>query len=150
MWIQLAAGSSFYYRRWENGVKEPTWVSSEPMKMRRIRVRSLLAGCISCLRCVRTSGLTCRSSPLASPRTAVLSSRVSLFFCVAFFFSFCLFVSPLSSPAAERDRSVSRYCLCAYSSHVQPVVRASAFALRARTYLSLRRTVVNIWLRTRK
>lgn len=31
---------------------KPTWVSSVPMKMRRIRVRSLLAGCISCLRCV--------------------------------------------------------------------------------------------------
>lgn len=40
------------------------------MKTRRIRVRSLLAGCISCLRCVCvwTSGLTCRSSPFASPR----------------------------------------------------------------------------------
>lgn len=38
-------------------------MSSVPMKMRRIRVRSLLAGCISCLRCVWTSGLTCRSSP---------------------------------------------------------------------------------------
>lgn len=43
------------------------------MKMRRMRVRSLLAGCISWLRCVRTSALTCRSSPLcvASPRFAV-------------------------------------------------------------------------------
>lgn len=37
------------------------------MKMRRTRVRSLLAGCISCLRCVRTSALTCRSSPQCVP-----------------------------------------------------------------------------------
>lgn len=37
------------------------------MKMRRMRVRSLLAGCISCLRCVRTSALTCRSSSLCVP-----------------------------------------------------------------------------------
>lgn len=37
------------------------------MKMRRMRVRSLLAGCISCLRCARTSALTCRSSPLCVP-----------------------------------------------------------------------------------
>lgn len=62
------------------------------MKMRRIRVRSLLAGCISCLRCVWTSGLTCRSSPFASPRTAVLSSRLSFALQLArFFFLFFLF-----------------------------------------------------------
>lgn len=40
------------------------------MKMRRTRVRSLLAGCISCLRCVRTSALTCRSSPQCVPPRA--------------------------------------------------------------------------------
>lgn len=125
MWIQLAAGSSFYYRRWENGVKEPTWVSSEPMKMRRIRVRSLLAGCISCLRCVRTSGLTCRSSPLASPRTAVLSSRVSLFFCVAFFFLFVY----LFPPSAAQQQNATDLFLGIVSVHIHRMCSLSCAPL---------------------
>lgn len=36
----------------ENGDCKPTWVSSVPIKTRRTRLKSLLAGCISCLRCV--------------------------------------------------------------------------------------------------
>lgn len=52
------------------------------MKTRRMRVRSLFAGCISCLRCVRTSALTCRSSPLCVPprSSRLLSVRGASFF----------------------------------------------------------------------
>lgn len=52
------------------------------MKMRRMRVRSLLAGCISCLRCVQTSALTCRSSPQCVPprSSRLLSVRGSSLF----------------------------------------------------------------------
>lgn len=35
----------------ENGVYKPTWVSSVPISTRRVRLRSLLAGCIFCCRC---------------------------------------------------------------------------------------------------
>lgn len=89
-----------------------------------------------------------------------------LFFCAAsssvLNVLFCFFSSlnkkkkiqkkSLSNPVAESDRSVSRNRLCAYSFHIgEPYLqRLSLRSLRARTYLSLRRTVVNIGLKTRK
>lgn len=127
------------------------------MKMRRIRVRSLLAGCISCLRSVWTSGLTCRSSPFASPRTAVLSARLSfrsagrrILFIIILIILTIIILWSLSSPVAERNKSVSRNRLCAYSFHIGSLSSVPLPFGRGRTYLSLRRTVMNIGLKARK
>lgn len=72
------------------------------MKMRRIRVRSLLAGCISCLRCVRTSALTCRSSPLCVPprSSRLLSVRGASLFSLLL----RLLKLRISSAAQQRQR----------------------------------------------
>lgn len=124
------------------------------MKMRRIRVRSLLAGCISCLRCVWTSGLTCRSSPFASPRTAVLSSRISFALQLARFFYDVLW-SLLCSPSAARQQKATDLFHGVVSVHIHLISgaylrRLSPRSSRHRTYLSLRRTGMNIGLKTRK
>lgn len=98
-------------------------MSSVPMKMRRIRVRSLLAGCISCLRCVWTSGLTCRSSPpgvffgffcCVSPRTAVLflfPPGFSLFVSVATRFHLLAFVLKNEKRRGEKKKKKKRILL---------------------------------------
>lgn len=135
--------------------KKPTWVSSVPMKMRRIRVRSLLAGCISCLRCVRTSGLTCRSSPFASPRTAdpFLPARWNS---LDSFYGLLLWL--LLSPAyylipqqpSSRKICFTESSLCIFSSYRSLSSVPLPFALRGCTYLSPRRAVLNIGLKTRK
>lgn len=88
------------------------------MKMRRMRVRSLLAGCISCLRCVRTSALTCRSSPLCVPprSSRLLSVRGASLFSL-------LLRSPelLISSAAEQQQR------CAFKGIFSVHIEAGSF-----------------------
>lgn len=116
------------------------------MKMRRMRVRSLLAGCISCLRCVRTSALTCRSSPVWVPphSSRLLSVRGASLF--------SLLLRPpellisFSSSTAAKMR-VSGILLCAYWSWF--LVASPFSAPRRRAYLSLRRTELDIRLKRR-
>lgn len=123
------------------------------MKTRRIRVRSLLAGCISCLRCVWTSGLTCRSSPFASPRTAVLSSRLVATRPILFFLLLLeLLPAYYLIPQQPSSRKVcfTESSLCIFSSYRSLSAVPLPFALRGCTYLSPRRTVLNIGLYTRK
>lgn len=137
---------------------QPTWVSSVPMKMRRIRVRSLLAGCISCLRCEQTSGLTCRSSPFASPRTAVLSARLSSrsagrpilsSFFLLFLFLLLLLLSRLLLfyPLVARRQTTTNLFDGIVSVHIHFI--SGAYLRCLSPYLSLRRTVVNIGLKAR-
>lgn len=71
------------------------------MKMRRMRVRSLLAGCISCLRCARTSALTCRSSPRCVPPR---SSRLLSARCASLFSLFFRSPEQLISSAARQQQ----------------------------------------------
>lgn len=119
---------------------QPTWVSSVPMKMRRIRVRSLLAGCISCLRCEQTSGLTCRSSPFASPRTAVLSARLSSrsagrpILSSLFYYSYscycyrgCYFFIPQQPGGRQQQICLTESSLCIFISYLEPIFGASPF-----------------------
>lgn len=93
------------------------------MKTRRIRVRSLLAGCISCLRCVCvwTSGLTCRSSPFASPRhsSPLLPLRMWRARSVIYLLILLLLLLPARYPIPLRraaERCVSQNRLWAYFS----------------------------------
>lgn len=121
------------------------------MKMRRMRVRSLLAGCISCLRCVRTSALTCRSSPLCVPpaqQSPPLGSRCLVLLAIISLSRSPEPPNPLSSPAAAEMR-VSGNLLCAYWSWL--LAASPLFsAPRRRAYLSLRRSEQGIRLKTRK
>lgn len=85
------------------------------MKMRRIRVRSLFAGCISCLRCVdQRSHMQIESlcvPPRGTPVLRVASGST-------FIIDNIIIILSLSSPVAASDRSVSRSRLRAYSSHI--------------------------------
>lgn len=108
------------------------------MKMRRTRVRSLLAGCISCLRCVRTSALTCRSSPQCVPPRAQqsppLGSRCLAPLAVCYDRRNSWFPQQLSSSRDARFRESS---LCILE--LVPRCLSPLSAPRRRAYLSLRR-----------
>lgn len=97
----------------EVGGIKPTCVSSVPMKMRRMRVRSLLAGCISCLRCVRSSALTCRSGPFASTPhgSPFLPAR-----CRSLFYLFGIIIAKLSfDPSeAQQQKDLSQRIVCVH------------------------------------
>lgn len=121
--------------------KKPTWVSSVPMKMRRIRVRSLLAGCISCLRCVWTSGLShADPSPLCVPPHSS-PFLPALFFCVQFFDSFLNYdFIPQQPCSRKRQICFAESSLCIFISYREPIFGASPLGLRGRTFLFLAAT----------
>lgn len=101
---------------------KPTWVSSVPIKTRTIRLRILLEGCISCLRCVeRTNALTCRSVPLRPPHGSPLRSLVALRSLAA-----CL---SLSNQIVESDKSVRNHSLFAYLKKKSRLLSVSVFLL---------------------
>lgn len=112
-------------------------------------MRSLLAGCISCLRW--SSALTCRSSPLCVPprSSRLLSVRGASFFSLLSRYH-DQHNHRVPSAAQQQRRCAFQGIFCVHigagSSAASPLFSAP----RRRAYLSLRRSEQGIRLRTRK
>lgn len=115
------------------------------MKMRRMRVRSLLAGCISWLRCADQRSHMQIQSPMRPPaqQSPPLGSRCLARLAVVTITRTTDFLS--SSTVAAM--LVSGNLLCAYWSWF--LAASPLSAPRRRAYLSLRRTELDIRLQTR-